>query len=195
MADPKMRRVPVSQKAKSTNPVPEFGARIEQTPEEEPIACNCPHLDHEEWDEAENDWSDIAFLKGTTNAVMGVPVNFQALTTELREKAAKRGYAVPEDAMILLGEGKFRRPLLLEVEVDASETKDIYRPGGIAFTHIAPGPPGKVGDLMTESRRMAKERYGRGPDAEWIWYLTCRHCSAARDYETLIALHYRQKNK
>jgi hypothetical protein len=192
MSEPKMRRVPVNPKSGSQNAIPDFGGRSNIIPTQV-VACSCPHLDHDEWDVAENDWSDITFLKGTTTAVMGVPVSYSSLTTELREKAAQRGLVIPDDPMVLLGEGKFRRPLLLEVEAPDSETKDIYRPGGFAFTHVAPGPPGKVRDLLSESRKMAKEKYGRDPDAHWIWYLTCRECSGPRDYETLIALHYRQR--
>ncbi len=196
MAEPKMRRVPVNPQLKSENAIPKISGKVDAKPVyEDPIDCDCPHLDHMDWDEAENDWSDIAFLRGTTNAVMGVPFGYQSLTAELRAKAAKRGFVVPEDAMVLLGEGKFRRPLLLEVDVAPSETKDIYRPGGIAFTHIAPGPPGKVKDVLDETKMLAKEKYGRDADAEWIWYLTCRICSAAREYETLVALHYRKAGK
>ncbi|MGE5595091.1 MAG: hypothetical protein ACM3S1_03535, partial [Hyphomicrobiales bacterium] len=35
--------------------------------------CNCPHLDPEDWHDVESDWSDIAFIKTATNAVLGVP--------------------------------------------------------------------------------------------------------------------------
>ena len=87
MADPKMRRVPVRAKDKAPNAIPDFGTRVDEAPEEEPIDCDCPHLDQQDWDEVENDWSDITFLRGTTNAVMGVPVGYQSLTSELREKA------------------------------------------------------------------------------------------------------------
>jgi hypothetical protein len=185
---PEMRRVPVD--PKRVNPIPDLG--ISARGSDEPQPCDCPHLEAEDWDEVENDWSDIAFLKGATNAVLGLPVGYHSLTTELREKAVSLGLAIPDDPMVLLGEGKFRRALLLEVEAPPDVTRNIYRPGGIAFTRLAPGPPGKVGKLMEETRALARERYGKSPDAEWIWYLTCRECSAPREYETLVVLHYRQ---
>lgn len=188
---PEMRRVPVDPKRRPANPIPDVGMAARGT--DEPALCDCPHLEAGDWDEAENDWSDIAFLKGTANAVMGVPVSYRSLTVELHKKALDLGLTIPDDAMVLLGEGKFRRPLLLEVEAPASLRKGIFRPGGIAFTRLAPAPPGKIGNLLKETRAIAKERYRRSPDAEWIWYLTCRECSGAREFETLVALHYRQK--
>ena len=86
--------------------------------------CDCPVLDKEEWDGVESDWSDITFLKTTTNAVLGVPVGYNAALADLRKRAAELGAIIPEDAMLLNGAGKFRRPVLLEV--DAVAGRDLH---------------------------------------------------------------------
>ena len=113
--------------------------RKEDVPDDAPAApvdCGCPRLDAEDWDAVENDWSDIAFVKTNTSAVLGVPVGFDSSREELRKKAAKAGAVVPEDAMLLIGSGKFRRPILLEVESAPDGAKDVERPGEIGRAHV-----------------------------------------------------------
>jgi hypothetical protein len=155
--------------------------------------CVCPRLDAEDWHEAESDWGDIAFLRGSTTAVLGVPVGYQAMARELTQKAKESGYIVPEDPMVLLGQGKFRRPVMVEVEPgEAAPARDLIRPGGVAFTRLLPAPYGKLGKVVDETANLAREKYGRKPDDTWVWYLTCRHCSGPRDFETLIVAHYRE---
>ena len=96
----------------------------------EPESCECPRLDRDEWDDVESDWSDIAFLRSGVNAVMGVPVNFGATRGRMEELAEAAGATVPEDAMFLLGAGRVRRPVMLEVEAAPDGARDIARPGG-----------------------------------------------------------------
>ena len=153
--------------------------------------CDCPVLDKEEWDGVESDWSDITFLKTTTNAVLGVPVGYNAALADLRKRAAELGATIPEDAMLLNGAGKFRRPVLLEVEGAPEGTKDLIRPGGIAFTKLLEAPWGELSKAVEKTSKAAAGKYGRAPDETWVWYLTCRECSKARKFETLIVAHYR----
>ncbi|HXU24236.1 MAG TPA: hydrolase [Tepidiformaceae bacterium] len=158
---------------------------------EPPAECDCPRLDPEEWNEVENDWSDITFLKTTTTALLGVPMGYDSTRKEVAAKANAIGATIPEDGMLLLGSGRFRRPLLLEVEDAPEHGKGIERPGGIAFTMLVEAPWGQIQGKVEETRRAATERYGRGPDNVWVWYLTCRECSHERNFETLIVAHYR----
>ena len=161
---------------------------------EEPAgSCDCPVLDKEEWDGVESDWADITFLKTTTNAVLGVPVGYNSALAELRKRAAELGATVPEDAMLLNGSGKFRRPVMLEIEGAAGGHKDVVRPGGIAFTRLLEAPWGELSKAVEKTNKQATEKYGRAPDDSWVWYLTCRECSKARKFETLIVAHYREK--
>jgi hypothetical protein len=158
-----------------------------------PPDCDCPRLDAEEWDDVESDWSDIAFLRTSSSAVLGVPVGYGATRDGLAEKATAIGANVPDDAMILLGSGRFRRPVLLEIEDAPAHSKDVYRPGGVAYTRLIPAPWGQMHRVVEETRKRAKEKYRRDPDGIWIWYLTCRTCSAPRDFETLIVAHFRDR--
>ena len=66
-------------------------------------------------------------------------------------------------------------------------------PGGVAWTRLLPAPWGRMRALMGETKRLARERYGRAPDSVWVWYLTCRVCSAEREFETLFVAHYRRR--
>lgn len=155
------------------------------------VDCACPRLDAEDWHDVESDWSDIAFVRSSTNAVLGVPVGYDTARRELREKAAKLGASVPEDALLLLGSGRFRRPIMLEVENAPAAAKGIERPRGIAFTRLVDAPWGAMQKTVDEARDLARERYGRNPDHLWVWYLTCRQCSRERNFETLVVAHYR----
>ncbi len=155
------------------------------------VDCACPRLDPEEWDQVENDWSDITFARASTNAVLGVPIGYDGTRTELRRLAEAAGGTVPEDAMLLVGAGKFRRPILLEVEGAAADSKGIYRPGGIAFTRLLQAPWGQLPKLTRQTEMEARQKYGRSPDSTWVWYLTCRECSKPRNFETLIVAHYK----
>lgn len=158
---------------------------------EPPAQCDCPRLDPGDWDEVESDWSDITFVKTMTNAVLGVPVGYDTTRKEIVAKAAATGGTVPEDALFLMGSGRFRRPVLLEIEGAREDAKGIERPGGIAFTMLVEAPWGEIQGKVESARRAAKERYGRDPDDVWVWYLTCRECSHERNFETLIVAHYR----
>lgn len=171
--------------------VPVDDAAAEEVGEERP-GCNCPELDREDWHEVESDWSDIAFVKGSTNAVLGVPLGFGGIRGELERKAARAGAKVPEDPMFLLGAGRFRRPVMLEVEDAPRGAKDIVFPGGFAFSRLVPAPWGEMQKVVDQTEAIATEKYGRKPDDMWVWYLTCRECSAARNFETLIVAHYRE---
>ncbi|MCC7362883.1 MAG: hypothetical protein IT303_00805 [Dehalococcoidia bacterium] len=177
--------------------VTDQGATIQPTIEPditpEPEACGCPHLDPDDWDDVESDWSDITFLKTMTNAVMGVPVGYASAREDLAAKARALGATVPDDAMLLMGDGRFRRPLLLEVEDVPPGTKGIERPGGIAYTRIVPASYGELARVAEETALKATRRYGRKPDDTYVWYLTCRVCSTERNFETLIAAHYRRR--
>lgn len=169
------------------------GATESTADEPPPERCACPRLDAHEWHEVESDWSDITFLKTSIGAAMGVPIGYGAARERLEKKAREAGAKIPEDAMALLGEGRVRRPLLLEVEAVPAGARDIERPGGIAYSHLVPASLGQMKRLTEETRAAAIARYGKSPDDTWVWYLTCRVCSAERDYETLIIAHYRKR--
>jgi hypothetical protein len=170
--------------------IDEEGSEADSEPE-----CSCPRLDADDWDHAESDWSDITFLKAATKAVLGVPVGYDTSKKELVAKAAKLGLTVPDDAMLLLGAGRFRRSIMLEVEGAAPSTKGVERPGGIAFSRLVPAPWGSMQTVVDATRDLATDEYGRKPDEVWVWYLTCRICSAARSFETLIVAHYTKNPK
>lgn len=174
--------------------VDDFKPREPQQPAapEPPAECSCPRLDPYDWHNVENDWSDIAFVRGATNAVLGVPVGYDVAKVSLAEKAAKLGLTVPEDAMLLLGSGKFRRPIMLEVEGAKPGMKDVYFPRGIAHTWLVEAPWGEMQRAVDEARDAAAERHGRKPDDLWIWYLTCRQCSRERHFETLVVAHFKE---
>ena len=181
---PRMRRVP----ADGSHNDPEQ----DHSPPE-PKTCTCPYLDSDDWHEVESDWSDIVFVKINVPAVMGVPVKFGAIKGRLAKDAAAAGATIPEDAMMLLGEGKLRRPVMLEVEVDGLLADNrLVAPGGIAFTRMVSAPWGEIKKEHQATVEAATERYGRKPDAMWLWYLTCGVCSGDRDFETLFVAHYDQ---
>jgi len=181
------RRVPLNEKGL---PVRKEDAE-EQEQELAPGDCECPRLDPEDWDGVESDWSDISFVKTSTSAVLGVPIGYDGTRDELRKRAEKAGATVPDDAMLLNGSGKFRRPVMLEVDDVPDGARDIERPGGIAFTRQVEAPWGQLQKLSEQTRKEATEKYGREPDAMWVWYLTCRECSRARNFETLFVAHYK----
>lgn len=164
--------------------------RKEDVAEESAGPCECPVLDPADWDRVESDWSDITFVKAMTNAVLGVPVGYDKVRDELRAKAEALGATVPEDAMLLNGSGKFRRPIMLEVE-GAPASGDVIRPGGFVYTRLLEAPLGSLGRAVDQTNQDARVRFGRNPDETWVWYLTCRECSRARNFETLVVAHYR----
>ncbi len=186
------RRVRISEKTGQPIGLPEPAENIEPEP---PGSCDCPLLDPEDWHEVESDWHDIAFVKTSTNAVAGVPVGFNGTRDELRKKAASIGATVPEDAMLLLGSGKFRRPVMLEVEAGDDLRKGVERPGGVAYTRMVPAPWGEMGKQMEITIKEARERMGRDPDDTWVWYLTCGICSGPRGFETLFVAHFKPASK
>ncbi|MGH2632661.1 MAG: hydrolase [Tepidiformaceae bacterium] len=175
---------------------PRRGSKRDSPPDvvaepEPPSECACPRLDPEDWNEVENDWSDITFVKMMTTAVWGVPLGYDGTRKEIMAKAAATGGKVPEDAMLLMGSGRFRRPILLEIEGAPEHTRGIEKPGGIAFTVLLEAPWGEMQGKAEHVKDLARERYGRDPDDIWVWYLTCRECSHERNFETLIIAHYR----
>ncbi len=180
MAEPRPRRVPVDR------------APARPAAEAEAEACDCPRLDRDEWHEVESDWSDIAFARVAMPSLFGVPLRFWRQRRGLIARAEAAG-AVPEDAMMLLGPGRLRRIAMLEVEDADRSARGIVTPGGVVWTRLLPAPWGRMRALMGETKRLARERYGRAPDTVWVWYLTCRVCSAAREFETLFVAHYRRR--
>ena len=85
-------------------------------PRVESPGCTCPYLDRDDWDRVENDWTDITFVKSATNALLGVPIGFAGAKSDLEKRAKELSLQVPTDPMLLLGAGKFRRTIMLEVE-------------------------------------------------------------------------------
>ena len=168
-------------------------APYESPPPSTEDECECPRLEAEDWHDVENDWSDITFVATGTTALLGVPVGFATAKAGLKARAEKLGLSVPEDAMLLLGAGKFRREIMLEVEGAAAGLKGVERPGGVAYTQLVPAPWGDMQRVVGETKEAAKERYGKNPDDLYVWYLTCRKCSQARQFETLIVAHYKKQ--
>lgn len=191
MTQPQRRRVRIDGTA------PRRGGSVPPQPtvpvEEDAPDCACPHLDAEEWDQVESDWSDIAFVRSTTSAVLGVPVGYDSTRRGLFEAAAKAGGTVPDGAMLLVGAGKFRRPIMLEVEDLPTDARGVTRPGGFAYSRLLPAPWGDMQRTVQAAKDEAREKYGRDPDDVWVWYLTCRQCSHARNFETLIVAHYKDR--
>ncbi len=192
---PERRRVPVPvskrRVSRPTFSAPPPAAASEPLVDEPADSCACPRLDPTDWHEVESDWADIAFLTTTLMAAAGVPLGYPAAREALLARAAAVGATVPPDAMILLGAGKFRRPVMLEIEDVPDGLNGVERPGGVVFTRLVPASLGALRKALNETVTMAGARYGRKPDDTWMWYLTCRHCSAARAYETLVVAHYR----
>ena len=190
MTERKRRRVPVGADGQ---PLAEtIAVSIDEREEAEDESCDCPVLDSADWDAVESDWSDITFLLGESKAMLGVPTGLRETRDSLMKRAADLGATVPEDAMVLLGEGRFRRPVMLEVE-DVPAAADVVRPGGVAFTRLVEAPLGTIKKVVSGAEADARARYGRTPDNRWVWYLTCRRCSAQRNYETLVIAHYRDR--
>ena len=158
-----------------------------------PSECACARLDPEDWHEVENDWSDITFIASGTAALLGVPVGFAGARAGLRGRAAKLGLTVPEDAMLLLGAGKFRRQIMLEVEGAQPGQRGVFRPAGIAYSRLVPAPWGDMQKVVGETKDAARARYGKEPSEIYVWYLTCRTCSQSRQFETLILAHYKKQ--
>ncbi len=179
-----MRRVPVTRGKRRAR---EAGPAVPAAQAE----CNCPHLDPADWHEVESDWSDIAFLRGSVNALLGVPVGFAAAWARLEKRANALGASIPEDPMFLLGSGRFRRPVLLEVEGPRPGARGVIFPGGIAFSRLVSAPWGEMKRVVDDTNDAARAKYGRNPDDLWIWYVTCRLCSRERNFETLVIAHYR----
>lgn len=181
---PSMRRVPVD------------GSGDDPTQDDsppEPQSCDCPFLEAEDWHEVESDWSDIVFIERKVPTVLGVPLKFGALRGSLSAEAVAAGATIPEDAMMLLGEGRIRRRVMVEVEFEEDPAGDAFsRPGGIAFTRLVSAPWGKIKEGHEATVEAAVERYGRKPDTMWLWYLTCGICSGERDFETLFVAHYKE---
>ncbi len=155
-----------------------------------PAVCVCPVLEASDWDGVESDWSDITFVRTSLAAVAGVPVGFDRARAELERHAEALGATIPPDAMLLIGEGRFRRTLLLEVDAAPATGDRIYRPGGFAYTRLVEAPWGELGRATKAFRAEATERYGRQPRGLYAWYLTCRVCSRDRNFETLLVAAY-----
>jgi len=189
--EPTRRRVRIEEKGRRGKKLaPSVAADAED--DELPAPCECPRLDPADWDAVESDWSDITFVKTMTNAVLGVPMGFDSTRKALVKKAGALGATVPEDAMLLLGSGRFRRPMMLEVEhAPAGGKKGIMRPGGIVFTRLIEAPWGEMQGKVEQVKDEARARYHRDPAGLWVWYLTCRECSRPRNFETLVVAHYR----
>lgn len=151
--------------------------------------CECVSLPREEWDGVESDWSDIQFVRGSIPAVMGVPLRYDVVRRDLAARARDAGAEIPDGAMLLIGEGRFRRPVMLEVEGATAGARAIERPGGVAFTRFVPAPWGQMKARVAEFTDAVREAYGRPPDTFWAWYLTCGVCSQEREFETLLVAH------
>jgi hypothetical protein len=163
--------------------------RPEPAPVEAPPECDCPQLEFDDWHEVESDWSDIQFLKASLPALGGVPIGFAGARQKLLAEAGKLGLTVPDSPMVLLGEGRLRRPVLLEVESAAPNAR-VVQPGGVAWSRIVSAHFGDMKRLAAETGASARARYGRDPGALWVWYLTCAVCSEARNWETMFVAHY-----
>ena len=179
------RRVPVAE-GKATRP---------KDAPAEPATCECPRLEPGDWDNVESDWGDITFIKAATGAFLGVPTGYDPARIRLIARAREMGATLPQDAMLLLGEGRFRRTMLLEVEGLDDDAPAAFRPGGVAFSQLVQAPWGQMKGAMEKTQHAAREKYGRNPDDTWIWYLTCRICSRERHFETLIIGHYRHEQR
>jgi hypothetical protein len=186
------KRVRLDKKGKPLRPrqPPRATQRTEPAPPPSAV-CDCPRLDEDDWDNVESDWGDIQFIRTHARAMFGVPIGFDGLRDQLRSLADAAGATIPDDAMLLLGPGRFRRPVLLEVENVDPDAGGVFMPGGVAYSRIMSAPWGEMSKRAKDTKQAARERFGRNPDSLWIWYLTCKDCSSEREYETLFIAHYR----
>ena len=95
------RRVPVPDfsKSRGERPASPQGNGGQPTPAA-PVECNCPRLDPADWDGIESDWSDIAFLKTSVCALMGVPIGYGTARHGLEARAKKAGATIPKGTVV-----------------------------------------------------------------------------------------------
>ncbi len=153
-----------------------------------------------------NKWSKVKHIKGAADAKRGKI--FSKLSKEIT-LAAKAGGGSPDmnarlrtailsakaqnmpndtiDRAVKKGTGEIEGAAIEEIVYEG------YGPGGVAFTRLLEVPWGKMKEAVQNTTTEAKAKYGRKPDGLWVWYLTCRECSAARKFETLIVAHYKAR--
>lgn len=166
-------------------PTPAETTTEPQTPTIEPLIkkeeCKCTKIEVTEWDKQKRTLNKT-FIKTFSPRAFYVPISFAIDVNRAKIAAEKKGYTIPEGAMIVDTGGMLWATLMLEVEGANTEDPSIVSLEGKEFYTKASSRPWK--EMKMDMDELEKE-LGHKPKELYIWYVACPKCKDKKEIKTI----------
>jgi hypothetical protein len=149
--------------------------------------CSCPRIDEGSWQDTEHDWGGRSFYTRRTPMFMHVPFRIGADIEKAISDIRTLGLRPSQPSMVLSKDALFRGEVLLGVETQDQESKDLVVMPEHTIVHSRVYH-GQWRHIAGPTRRMVKDLKSGGLEvaAVYYWYITCAKCADQRGYRTVI---------
>lgn len=162
-------------------------AQQQQAPQPQPApqaakGCGCPTINPAEWDKQKKKL-DKTFYKSFSPRLLYYPFSFVIDLDRARKAAAKKGYQVVPNGMILDTGGMFLSSVLVEVTGAKADDKNIISLSGKElYTKVSRRP---FKEIKTDIAELETE-LGAHPGELYIWWTSCPKCTDKKEAKAIL---------
>lgn len=144
--------------------------------------CGCPTINPAEWDKQKKKL-DKTFYKSFSPRLLYYPFSFVIDLDRARKAAAKKGYQVVPNGMILDTGGMFLSSVLVEVTGAKADDKNIVSLSGKElYTKVSRRP---FKEIKTDIAELETE-LGAHPGELYIWWTSCPKCTDKKEAKAIL---------
>lgn len=144
--------------------------------------CGCPTINPVEWDKQRKKL-DKTFYKSFSPRLLYYPFSFSIDLDRATKSAAKKGYQVVPNGMILDTGGMFLGSVLIEVSGAKADDKNVISLSGKElYTKVSRRP---FKEIKTDIAELETE-LGASPGELYIWWTSCPKCTAQKETKAVL---------
>lgn len=144
--------------------------------------CGCPAINPAEWDKQKKKL-DKTFYKSFSPRLLYYPFSFVIDLDRAKKAAAKKGYQVVQNGMILDTGGMFLGSVLVEVTGAKADDKNIVPLSGKElYTKVSRRP---FKEIKTDIAELEAE-LGAHPGELYIWWTSCPKCTDKKEVKAIL---------
>jgi len=151
----------------------------------DPICC--PRFDPIPWDNANFEWNNKLFVKGSVCTIFYMPVNFGGVMKKMDKKIREAGADWSEGICLSDHTSKWNMDLYVSVDKAAPSLSQMVLTGKF-YSKVYEGPFNNSGKWFSDFEQVLVEK-GYKASKVYSWYTTCPKCAKkyGKNYVVLLA--------
>jgi len=151
----------------------------------DPICC--PRFDPIPWDNANFEWNNKLFVKGSVCTIFYMPVNFGGVMKKMDKKIREAGADWSEGICLSDHTSKWNMDLYVSVDKAVPSLSQMVLTGKF-YSKVYEGPFNNSGKWFSDFEQVLVEK-GYKASKVYSWYTTCPKCAKkyGKNYVVLLA--------